>query len=318
MKPTLTILAIRVLCVVGLCAFAASADDDKKDPARPASAIEPREKLDEIMRKLLGDELNSEQFKALETADLKNIMRELLRLHAQLSREVGGMTRGGGIGSTGPVGFSWPSIVIETSPGAKTTMMSGSFQKDGAEGRYTLRSAGKGKYELSATLSSDDGISRDFTDSGTMPELQKRHAFLKDRGAFVFFGDISGNRKSFPEIALAPLGFSSKPSVSAVLELGVMVRKPAPELAFHLGLPAETGLVVERVIDGSRAAEFGLRRFDVILSIDGEPITEARDLRTVGKPGTRSTLEIVRRTKKRELKIGGEKTLGGANPRDNR
>ncbi|MEE8106990.1 MAG: PDZ domain-containing protein [Planctomycetota bacterium] len=312
MKHTLMILGIACLS-----AFAANADDEKKDPAPPAPQIESREKLDEILRKLLGDELDGEQIKALATEDLRSVMDELLRLHAQLSKQVGGMWSGSPF--SGPLGFGGPGIVIETRPGARTTMMRGSFTKDGAKGSYTLRSAGRGKYELSATLTGDDGISSDFTDSGTMQELQKRHPFLKLRSsAYVFFGDTTGKRSPLPRFALSPFDLTSRPSTSAILELGVTVRKPAPELAFHLGLPAETGLVIERVIEGGRADKLGLRRFDVLLSIDGELITEARDLRKVGKPGTQATLEIVRRTKKRELKIGAGNLDQGANPRGNR
>ena len=76
--------------------------------------------------------------------------------------------------------------------------------------------------------------------------------------------------------------------------------------------------MIERVIEGGRADELGLRRFDVLLSVDGEPITETRDLKAVGKPGRQVTLEIVRRTKKRELKIGAGNLDQGANPRGSR
>lgn len=62
--------------------------------------------------------------------------------------------------------------------------------------------------------------------------------------------------------------------------LGVIV-SPVPDLLrSHLDLPAESGLVVDEVIAGTTAERLGLRRHDLLLSLNGVPVSRADEVRS--------------------------------------
>src|SRR5687768_12219561 len=72
--------------------------------------------------------------------------------------------------------------------------------------------------------------------------------------------------------------------------LGVAPQTLDAELRLALGTQSENGAVLATVEDGTPAARAGLRRGDVVTSIDGEPIDDELDLvRTIGnkQPGQR-------------------------------
>ena len=81
--------------------------------------------------------------------------------------------------------------------------------------------------------------------------------------------------------------------------LGVEPTELAPGRAQLLGLPADTpGIELLGVAPGSPADEAGLRRGDVLLRLNGMPLTHSRQaLNAVAAlpPGTRVTLEVSRR-----------------------
>lgn len=58
------------------------------------------------------------------------------------------------------------------------------------------------------------------------------------------------------------------------LGIGVM----GAETARRLGIPLQTGLLVEEVVAGGPGAQAGLRPGDVILAVDGHPVQELTDL----------------------------------------
>ena len=83
--------------------------------------------------------------------------------------------------------------------------------------------------------------------------------------------------------------------------LGVEANAITADLAKSLGLDSTDGVVVVGVMRNGPAHRAGLKPGDVILSIDGKPIREARDalLAISGrKPGSRIKLDIVRDGKK--------------------
>jgi serine protease Do/serine protease DegQ len=81
-------------------------------------------------------------------------------------------------------------------------------------------------------------------------------------------------------------------------ELGLTLQNLTPELAAAFGLQPHGGAVVVRVAPGSAAAEAGLQPGDVIVSLNGEPVDSAGQLRNaIGlvNVGTRIELEFLRK-----------------------
>src|SRR5712692_7845598 len=93
--------------------------------------------------------------------------------------------------------------------------------------------------------------------------------------------------------------------------LGVQIQEVTPAIAASLGLPDEHGALVAVVTTGSPGAQTGLKTGDVILSFNGTPVKELRDLpRMVGQlaPGSKASLGVWRDGKASDLKV----TLGEA------
>jgi Do/DeqQ family serine protease len=91
--------------------------------------------------------------------------------------------------------------------------------------------------------------------------------------------------------------------------LGVVVQNVTPELAKEFGATARTGALVSDVAPGSPAENAGLRRGDIVLQVNGKPLTDQRDLQlTVAKmaPGTTINLTILRDGRQQQLPL----TLG--------
>jgi serine protease Do len=87
-------------------------------------------------------------------------------------------------------------------------------------------------------------------------------------------------------------------------QLGVSVQPVTSDLAASLGLSDTRGAIVNSVDPGSAAERAGVKRGDVIVSFNGQPVTEYNALRNrvaEAKPGANATVGIVR--------DGSEKTL---------
>jgi len=87
-------------------------------------------------------------------------------------------------------------------------------------------------------------------------------------------------------------------------QLGVVLQDLTPDLAEAFGLQQRGGAVVARVSPASAAEQAGLRSGDVIVGLDGDPVTRSSDLRNaIGllRAGTRIKLNILRGGKPREL-----------------
>lgn len=106
---------------------------------------------------------------------------------------------------------------------------------------------------------------------------------------------------------LFPLPFSREMRRGAPV-LGVEVA-PVPEvLRAHLDLP-EKALLVERVAPGSAAADMGLRRYDLLLRVDGTSVATSREVaRILARQDHPPTLEV------EVLRRGGRQTLSGPWP----
>jgi len=71
-------------------------------------------------------------------------------------------------------------------------------------------------------------------------------------------------------------------------------------------LPQESGVVVAAATDGGPGQRAGLREGDVIVAFDGKPVAGVDDLHrllTDAQVGVNSTLTVLRRTEKLELKV---------------
>jgi serine protease Do len=110
--------------------------------------------------------------------------------------------------------------------------------------------------------------------------------------------------------------------------LGVKIQNLSPEAAAHLGIPNHAGVVVAQVMDGAPAARAGLRAGDIITSLAGSTVKDARDLqrmaadRSPGKPvevtvmrdGKEMRFQIAVEEQPREL--GSTRTPATAEPRE--
>jgi serine protease Do len=111
--------------------------------------------------------------------------------------------------------------------------------------------------------------------------------------------------------------------------IGVSIGQVSKEVAESLGLGKPTGALVQGVESGSPADKAGVEPGDIILKVDGKVVEKSGDLpRLIGatKPGSRTTLQVLRRGSTRDIAVtvgefepekprraaGGEPREGGA------
>ncbi|MHC4574738.1 MAG: Do family serine endopeptidase [Planctomycetota bacterium] len=83
--------------------------------------------------------------------------------------------------------------------------------------------------------------------------------------------------------------------------LGVYIDDVDPDLAASLGLKDTTGAVIEQVIEDSAAEKAGLKRYDVVVELNGDKVEKAADLKNrvaMLKPGTKVKIVVVRNAKR--------------------
>jgi len=95
--------------------------------------------------------------------------------------------------------------------------------------------------------------------------------------------------------------------------LGVSIQDVSPDMAKALGLKDAEGVLVSDVIEDSAAEKAGLKRQDVIVELNGQPMQSANQLRIrIGllKPGTQVELVVLRDGKRETFAV----TLGQRAP----
>ena len=88
--------------------------------------------------------------------------------------------------------------------------------------------------------------------------------------------------------------------------LGVVIQEVNRDLAESFGLDKPQGALVARVLDGSPAAEAGLKPGDIITHFDGEPIEFSSELpHLVGRvrAGSKAKVRVVRESRQRTLTV---------------
>jgi serine protease Do len=88
--------------------------------------------------------------------------------------------------------------------------------------------------------------------------------------------------------------------------LGIVIQPLTSELAESFGLEKSEGILIAQVTEGSPANKTRLKQGDVIISYQGNPVTDVGDFRnrvSLTGPGKTETLTIIREGKKREIKV---------------
>ena len=88
--------------------------------------------------------------------------------------------------------------------------------------------------------------------------------------------------------------------------LGAWLQPVTPDIARAFNLPKATGALLGDIEKGSPAAKSGLRRGDVILAVNGEPVADSSALRmkiAMTPPGTKINLKVLRDGVERNVEV---------------
>jgi serine protease Do len=88
--------------------------------------------------------------------------------------------------------------------------------------------------------------------------------------------------------------------------LGVYIQKVTPELADSLGLADSRGALVAKVLDNGPAKAAGVKRGDVIVAFDNQPVDDSRELPLlIGRTdlGHKGTLKVIRDKRTLDLPV---------------
>lgn len=96
--------------------------------------------------------------------------------------------------------------------------------------------------------------------------------------------------------------------------LGVGIRDFDPEMAELLDQKGP-GVIIQEVTEGSAAEEAGIKAYDIVVELEGEPVDNANDFRNrvaMYKPGTKIKIVVVRDGKRRKITAElGKRPEGG-------
>jgi serine protease Do len=88
--------------------------------------------------------------------------------------------------------------------------------------------------------------------------------------------------------------------------LGVFLQTLTPELAKEFHAPDTGGALVSEVMPGSAAEKAGLQQGDVIVALDGKPVSDSRNLKlAIGRlgPGKKVNLKVLRDGKEKNFAV---------------
>lgn len=156
-------------------------------------------------------------------------------------------------------------------------------------------------FEGSATTGIISGLHRDIpssaTNSQSLVDLIQTDAAISpgnSGGAVVnAAGQVIGISEAYipPSAGAVSLGFAIPAGTAVQIAdqlredgtaehafVGVVPATLTPEIAQQLGLDADRGVVILETVAGGPAAEAGLEPGDVVIDIDGQPVTTGEDL----------------------------------------
>ncbi len=101
--------------------------------------------------------------------------------------------------------------------------------------------------------------------------------------------------------------------------LGVNLQPLTPELATRLGVKDQTGALITEVVEGTPAAEAGMKPGDLVVEYNGKKVNDYRQLRLMvsqTKPKTKTSFKILRDGKTRSFNVTlaelpSERSFGG-------
>ena len=143
----------------------------------------------------------------------------------------------------------------------------------------------------------------------TLDEIKEQHPELREKldgfGVHVELGPVqvftgrSGDRRLPVPVAPRKTQVTPTDEVDASPVFGVRILPPEPVLALHLGLEPGHGALVTQVLPDTQAAALGLERYDVIVSVNGESVTDhaqaLRLLRAAAEADGPLKLDVIRR-----------------------
>ncbi len=131
------------------------------------------------------------------------------------------------------------------------------------------------------------------------PAALKSYIAHQPPGTEVQLTVLRDGRKRTVTAELAPLErerlASTREEPRGQEKLGLAVRELTEEVAHRLGFSEEEGVVISRVQRGSPAALAGLRRGDLIIEIDREPVGSVREYREAIEEADGRALLLIRR-----------------------
>ena len=172
-----------------------------------------------------------------------------------------------------------------------------------ADGRVTVKIARKD----AARKDANGKAVEETYEAKDMDALEKEHPDVADKvkgllgGGVLYAGPGAPNRFGTLDDLFGDLRRGEAPARPA---LGVTVSEVPPVLRTQLSVPEGEGLVVEEVLPDTPAARLGLKRHDVILSVNGSPVSSAADVRAAMgavKEGGEIRLRVLRGGKADEI-----------------
>ena len=195
--------------------------------------------------------------------------------------------------ATGRVQRAWLGVVIQD----LTPELAEGFGLDADTGALVNEVQGDGPAQRAGLRRGDVIVEFDGQKIGKMNELPRIVANSRvDSDVDVTV--LRKGRRETLQVRLGELPDDSQSvpaSAPARGELGLGLQSLTPELAERLGVEPDDGVVISNVAPGSPAAAAGLRRGDLLLEVDQQPVASPEDVRRLVAGDDPSVLLLIRR-----------------------